>query len=254
MEIVCNKFYSKDQTLKLLNISDMTFVMLIKENRLKYYKWNQSYYLKGEWLIECMEKNNFKLNWNDKNSLFDFYNNLGVNLLDPDDKDYCTVCNKKINEKHAIMHKKEYKEYQNSLRKIHDSKLSTTDKKRERRNLWFKYKNKVDPSFKIINNLRRRIWKSLKGILKTDKTINLIGCTIEELKKHLEKQFQPGMTWVNYGKDGWEVDHIKPCASFDLSDPQQQKICFHYTNLQPLWGKDNWSKKDKIIWKNKNIA
>jgi hypothetical protein len=54
------------------------------------------------------------------------------------------------------------------------------------------------------------------------------------------------MTWQNYGYYGWHIDHIKPCASFDLRKPSEQRKCFHYSNLQPLWAKDNLQKSDKI--------
>lgn len=74
---------------------------------------------------------------------------------------------------------------------------------------------------------------------KFDTTIRLTGCSIQDLKHYLELQFQPGMTWDNYGLHGWHIDHIKPCASFDLTDPEQQKECFYFTNLQPLWAKEN---------------
>ena len=74
---------------------------------------------------------------------------------------------------------------------------------------------------------------------------NLIGCSYTDLRKHLENLFSPGMTWENNGRHGWHIDHIRPCASFDLTDPEQQKQCFHYTNLQPLWAKDNPAKSDK---------
>ena len=67
--------------------------------------------------------------------------------------------------------------------------------------------------------------------------INLLGCTIQEARNHIEKQFIDGMSWENYGK--WHIDHIKPCASFDLTKENDQRKCFHYTNLQPLWAKDN---------------
>jgi hypothetical protein len=62
---------------------------------------------------------------------------------------------------------------------------------------------------------------------------------VEQLRQHLEAQFTDGMSWDNYGRDGWHIDHIRPCASFDLTDPEQQRQCFHYTNLQPLWAADN---------------
>lgn len=72
----------------------------------------------------------------------------------------------------------------------------------------------------------------------------LIGCSIEDLRAHIESQFQPGMTWENYGK--WHVDHIRPCVSFNLLDPMQQQECFHYTNLQPLWAEDNIKKGGRV--------
>ncbi len=68
---------------------------------------------------------------------------------------------------------------------------------------------------------------------------------MEELKQHLEKQFQPGMTWNNWKFDGWHLDHIVPLCKFDLMNPEQVKIATHYTNLQPLWAKDNLSKNGK---------
>ena len=70
---------------------------------------------------------------------------------------------------------------------------------------------------------------------------------MEKLKKHLEKQFQKGMTWNNYGMYGWHIDHIIPCSAFNLNLESEQRKCFNYTNLQPLWAIDNIKKGDKII-------
>ena len=99
---------------------------------------------------------------------------------------------------------------------------------------------------RLVVALRRRIWNALNGIIKSDNSINLLGCTIEELKVYLESQFKEGMTWDNWTPDGWHIDHIKPCASFDLTDPEQQKECFHYSNLQPLWAEENLSKNSRV--------
>jgi hypothetical protein len=82
---------------------------------------------------------------------------------------------------------------------------------------------------------------------KCGNTLKLLGCSIEHARKHLESQFKEGMTWENYGKYGWHIDHIIPCASFDLTDPEQQKKCFNYKNLQPLWWQENLSKGSKIL-------
>ena len=84
------------------------------------------------------------------------------------------------------------------------------------------------------------MWEVLKGNPKLKTTMKLIGCSIEELKQYLGKQFTEGMSWQNYGK--WHIDHIRPCASFDLKKLNEQKKCFHYSNLQPLWAKDNLCK------------
>ena len=92
-------------------------------------------------------------------------------------------------------------------------------------------------------NLRTRLYDVLKGTLRSAHTMDLIGCTPLELKTHLERQFTEGMSWDNYGK--WHIDHIIPCAAFDLTDPAQQRQCFHYSNLQPMWAADNFSKGKK---------
>lgn len=102
-----------------------------------------------------------------------------------------------------------------------------------------------DSIFKLSENLRRRCLLALQGKNKSASTFKLIGCNGEFLKKHLELQFQSGMNWDNQGK--WHVDHIKPCSSFDLSKPEGQEKCFHYTNLQPLWAKDNLNKGSKYL-------
>ena len=128
-------------------------------------------------------------------------------------------------------------------------------RKTERGSEWTKQyqKNRIinDENYRLIKNLRSRLWYVMVGKSKSASTIELLGCSIEDLKTHLEKLFQEGMTWENYGNpngdhtEGWHVDHIRPCASFDLSDPIEQRECFYYTNLQPLWGRDNLSKGDK---------
>ncbi len=105
-------------------------------------------------------------------------------------------------------------------------------------------RRRTSPYLRLVNRLRSRLRVALKGIAKADSTFKLVGCSVSELLSHLERQFQSGMTWENMGK--WHVDHIRPCASFDLTDPEQQRQCFHYTNLQPLWAEDNWRKHAKI--------
>ena len=94
--------------------------------------------------------------------------------------------------------------------------------------------------YRIACRLRARFTKKLTSGTKVDTTFNLIGCSITEVCNHLEQQFTDGMSWDNVGE--WQIDHIKPLASFDLTDEEQQREAFHYTNLQPLWSEDNQRK------------
>ena len=96
---------------------------------------------------------------------------------------------------------------------------------------------------RISKNLRTRIWEVLKRNVKSGSTIDLMGCKPSDLMRHLETKFQIGMIWENYGS--WHIDHIIPCSYFDLTNPEEQAKCFHYTNLQPLWAKENLSKGNK---------
>jgi hypothetical protein len=100
-----------------------------------------------------------------------------------------------------------------------------------------------DPCKKMAAVMRSMIATKLRrrNAIKSDTAVKLLGCDIQWLVAWLEIQFQPGMTWANYGPI-WHVDHKRPCASFDLSDPKQQRLCFHWTNLQPLFGFENLSK------------
>jgi len=103
------------------------------------------------------------------------------------------------------------------------------------------YQNNFESKLKTI--LRVRLIHALNGKLKNESALNLLGCNTQWLWQHLEKQFKPGMTRENHGE--WHIDHIKPCAEFDLNNPEEQKKCFHFSNLQPLWAKENISKGAK---------
>ena len=106
-----------------------------------------------------------------------------------------------------------------------------------------KKKRKTNPIFNLQSRERVRIWEALRGKRKTARSTNLLGCSYEFLKEYIESLFIDGMSWENISE--WHVDHIRPLASFDLNDIEQQKIAFNYKNLQPLWAKDNMEKGAK---------
>lgn len=148
-----------------------------------------------------------------------------------------------------------------SCKKIYDQNYRKNNKdyfikyhsnleRKKKNNIRRQERLKTDINYKIKQNLRSRLSNSLRAqniLSKSCHTIDLLGCNVTYLKQHIESKFQPGMSWNNYGfgDDKWHIDHIKPCASFDLTDPEQQKQCFHYTNLQPLWQFQNLSKNKK---------
>jgi len=110
-----------------------------------------------------------------------------------------------------------------------------------------KFKKENNIQYKLSINLRCRLHSAINGNYKSGSAVKDLGCTIDELKVYLESKFQPGMSWDNYGKTGWHIDHIKPLASFDLTDKYQLLEACNYTNLQPLWAKDNLVKSDNLI-------
>lgn len=118
------------------------------------------------------------------------------------------------------------------------------EKKLSSQRTYFTHRRKIDTNFKLRMNLASRVKAVLVGDSKSKSTIELLGCSINELRTWLESQFQDGMTWDNYGQ--WHVDHVYPCAKFNLEQPYEQKICFNWFNLQPLWAKDNLIKGNKI--------
>lgn len=101
---------------------------------------------------------------------------------------------------------------------------------------------KVDTDFRIMFNLRNRIHAAFRAVSarKRSRTLYMLGCSIQQLKAYMQTLWLPGMSWDNYGE--WHIDHKIPCAAFDLSISTHQNICFHWSNLQPLWARDNYSK------------
>lgn len=99
---------------------------------------------------------------------------------------------------------------------------------------------------KIATNLRNRLNRAIKGNYKAGSAVRDLGCSVDDFKQHLESKFQPGMSWDNYGRKGWHIDHIVPLNAFDLTDHEQFKRACHHSNLQPLWAKDNILKSDKV--------
>jgi hypothetical protein len=126
-----------------------------------------------------------------------------------------------------------------------------TDKAKEVERARRKQRYDTEPQYHLACILRGRLRAAInraKHAKKSAHTFELLGCTIEELSTYIEGRWKPGMDWTNLGSGQgcWVVDHVFPCSSFDLTQASQQRICFHYANLQPLWWSENASKSDKV--------
>lgn len=113
-----------------------------------------------------------------------------------------------------------------------------------RRALW-KRRYKVDPAFTCKRMLRNQVARIKRRTTWSKRSNELLGCTYEEARRWIESQFKRGMGWHNTGE--WEIDHIVPISSFDLTDERQVRCVNHYTNLRPLWAEENRSKRAKIL-------
>lgn len=176
------------------------------------------------------------------------YNEANKEKIKLQTKFYREINKDKIKLKRNGYYKKYYKnnkEQINTKRRVYVEK--NRDKIRNRHKNYCNRRFKTDVQYKLSNNLRTRLNTTIKGNFKSGSAVRDLGCTIEQLKQYLESKFQLGMSWDNHTLDGWHIDHIKPLSSFDLSDRKQLLEACHYTNLQPLWAKDNLTKSDKII-------
>lgn len=193
----------------------------------KYTSNNKKYIQKQQ--KQYREQNKIKLNTNNRKYYLD-------------NKDKFQKYRKK-HKKEIALYMKKYRE-KNRINIINNTKKwKLLNKEKLRKIRQHKYTN--DISYRLTLILRSRLRHALKGKLKQKSTLDLVGCSIEELKFHLQQQFKKGMSWNNYGE--WHIDHIKPCASFDLTKTSHQKLCFNYRNLQPLWATDNLKKHTKIL-------
>jgi len=154
------------------------------------------------------------------------------------------------NQEHMQQYSREYYKKNREARVQYSKDYSKNNRKAI--NEYIKNKSDKDINFKLNRRIRAtintEINRSRNKNTKSYKTLELLGCSISEARSYLESKFLEGMSWDNHGLKGWHIDHIKPLASFDLTDPEQQKQAFHYTNLQPLWWRENLQKGNK--WQN----
>lgn len=233
-----------------------------KECCKKYQEENKEYFIeyrkKNNIIIKIKKKIYYKKNHKNIIKNRKSYYRKNCEIIRNKNKEY-----QEKNKEKLLNHKKIY--YIENSKKIKNRSKIHYEKNRENillsnKNYYNKNYNKIkeqhknqrnekvdnDPIYKITRNTRSRLrcFLKTKNITKRNKTFEIIGCTPSELKIYLEKQFTEGMTWKNYGFYGWHIDHKIPLDS-GKSEDEILKL-FHFTNLQPLWQKDNFSKGSKL--------
>ncbi len=160
-------------------------------------------------------------------------------------KSYCRICKNENDLKSYHKNKEKRRNYQ---KQYFNDNPDKKEKQKQQTKQWLKdnpsymsewmiNKYRTDPSHKIKSVIQASLYQMLTD--KSNPSLWYIGCSIEELKQHLESQFTSNMNWDNHGQYGWHIDHIKPVNTFDLTDEEQLKRCWHYTNLRPLWWDEN---------------
>jgi len=211
-----------------------------EKNKEKIYARNRQYYLENKEKINQKNKEHYYKNWH---KVQEQHRKWKENNKEKLKKHYYSESNQK--------RLKEYKE--NNKERDNKRRQERDKKNRKKLNKYMRDRKRNNPNIRIRHQLSTRLWSALKrnNLYKNKcaSTMQLVGCTIEELWKHLESSssWEPWMTRENYGKGGWDVDHILPCASFDLKCPVQQLACFHWSNLQPLEHIKNVTKGSKIL-------
>jgi hypothetical protein len=163
----------------------------------------------------------------------------------------CKVCRKQTYENNREKYIKKTKDnYTKNKELILEYKKEYYKKNKKQiiaqKKIYEKKRRKEDVCFRLKKQLRTRLLMALASNAKTGSAVNDLGCSIEFLKTYLESKFQLGMSWDNHSIHGWHIDHIKPLASFNLTDRKELIKACHYTNLQPLWSDINWKKQNKI--------
>jgi hypothetical protein len=233
--------------------------------------YSKTYYEANREKIKSYQKTHYKVNKDKINSkrktYIKTYNEVNKERLKAKRKAYREANKDKIkvrNKAYREANKEKIKEINKAYREANKDKINARikayreanrDKERARQKAYREAnreeinnrknkRRKTDYLFKLRENISSLIRNSInkKGYTKKSKTYKILGCTYKEFKKHIERQFTKGMTWDNYGK--WHLDHIYPVAK--AKDEEELLRLNHYTNFQPLWAKDNISKKDKI--------
>ncbi len=171
-------------------------------------------------------------------------------------KKYCKECGRKMCKEYKERNKEKIKEYNKEYKEKNKEKIKEKNKEyniknkeiiQEKRTIYQKERRYNDINYKLRESISKRIRKLLKSKY-SEKSKELIGCTLDEVKKWLEYNFYGNINWENHGSI-WHIDHVIPCSLFDLTNSEHRKICFSWANIQPLYCEKNLSKNNNLLLK-----
>lgn len=164
-------------------------------------------------------------------------------------REYCKKNREKLNARQREYRAKDVEKYRQYRRtySIQNPEKTKEYRKKTYANNPDYHKNRVihDVQYRLSKNLRCRLYRALERNFKAGSAVKDLGCSVAEFKDYLESMFKDGMSWDNYGRGGWHIDHIRPLSSFDLTNREEVVIACHYTNMQPLWAAENIRKGAK---------
>jgi hypothetical protein len=243
---ITNEFKNLVRTIYAENNNNLTItVKLVQEIRPQTHASSVKFWVDPEY-AKIKNEQNKKADQKWKNNNPDSYKKMVQKRTDKVMECYYT------NEEYKQQHLESTRNWhKTNPEKVRNYRESTREKRKQRRREYEKKKLEENFEYRVMHNMRCFLRNKLKRHFKRGgapykkalTTSALVGCNAEELANHLRKLYKPGMTDDNHGD--WHIDHIIPCAAFDLTDTEQAKKCFHFTNLQPLWAHENLSKSDK---------
>jgi hypothetical protein len=257
---ICKPCYKKYQ--ELIQVKEKEFLNSKKQccrcgksrsrEEFNYYKWESSSNHKKSQCRQC-DINEEEYQWYQTELVkcgmrqcsgceeFKTIDNFRDRPSRPNGKDYhCLDCRKENRRIHHINNKEKDLRINKKWREDnyeYYKKIRATSMRNRRRN---------DLSFRIKERLSCQLWAAINKGYKKQRTIDLLGCSIEFFIDYFKSKFTKGMNWNNYGRHSWDIEHRLPCELFDFTDERQQKICFHYTNLQPMKSSKNYKKSDLL--------
>ena len=227
--------------------------MAISQSKREY---NHAYYLKNKKRIKKANSSYYKTNRERVNRYHQLWrkeNPEKVKRHHLTNKDKWLEYGKKwrrLNREQQSAYHKQYRANNADRIRIRNREFikNNREKVRKQRTIYNRRYLQRNLSARIRARLRCRFGQAVRLGYKSSSVTSLLGCSIGDFKIYLESLFQSGMSWDNYGigKGKWNLDHIMPCAIFDLTKPEHQKRCFHFSNMQPMWSDDNMRKSDKV--------